>query len=254
MLMLGESVLSLLISPLSTGFDYYKIFFCGIVTIVLLEYLHFKSQPHEPDEHALRRSKKAGFIFYILMQVYSVSLVILGTCYKMFLYEIVYENNDPNGTRMLFPLLERLLASGQSSALRFETQDRRQRIANFFSGSLAVVWFCLDAMSLAHRGFANNMERLQDKVTHKKKLYKVALIAMRVALIAFIATLSLYVTEPAELSIIGLCGVLAQLTLRALGTLAFPFDDEAKHEEEEVHRIASYAKARLHETEKDRGS
>jgi hypothetical protein len=57
MLMLGESVLSLLIVDVTATSDYYKAFFSGILSITLLEFLHFRSQPHEEDDHALRRSK-----------------------------------------------------------------------------------------------------------------------------------------------------------------------------------------------------
>lgn len=46
MLMLGESVLSLLIVGVKERDDFYKTFYCGIISIALLENLHFRSQPH----------------------------------------------------------------------------------------------------------------------------------------------------------------------------------------------------------------
>lgn len=59
MLMLGESVFSLLIvAPLEDP-DYYTSFFCSLLTVILLQYLHFKSQPEAADHHAMRRSKNA---------------------------------------------------------------------------------------------------------------------------------------------------------------------------------------------------
>jgi hypothetical protein len=47
MLMLGESVLSMLIVDITESAEYYKTFFSGILSITLLEFLHFRSQPHE---------------------------------------------------------------------------------------------------------------------------------------------------------------------------------------------------------------
>jgi hypothetical protein len=49
MLMLGESVLSLMIVDLSGSNDYVVTFYAGIISVILLEYLHFRSQPHDPD-------------------------------------------------------------------------------------------------------------------------------------------------------------------------------------------------------------
>lgn len=83
MVMLGESVLSLLIVVVPETADYYTTFFFGIISITLLEYLHFRSQPHDPNDHAMRRSKEAGVAFNALMFVYCGALVILGVSYKV---------------------------------------------------------------------------------------------------------------------------------------------------------------------------
>jgi hypothetical protein len=83
MVMLGESVLSLLIVVAPETADYYTTFVCGIISITMLEYLHFRSQPHDPNDHAMRRSKEAGVAFNYLMFVYCGALVILGVSYKV---------------------------------------------------------------------------------------------------------------------------------------------------------------------------
>ena len=154
MLMLGESVLSLLIVDVSERSDYYKTFFSGILSITFLEFLHFRSQPHDPDDHALRRSKEAGVLFTTLMQIYSAALVALGTAYKMLLFEYVFEETarDSSHRRQLSAFLDRFLA-GAAEAPRFTTDDRRQRVAHFFCISLALVFVCLDGMILAWDGF-----------------------------------------------------------------------------------------------------
>jgi hypothetical protein len=245
MLMLGETVLSLLIVDLSEGYDYYKTFFSGVISIILLEYLHFRSQPHDPDEHAWRRDKNSGFVFLVLMQVYSASLIILGASYKMLLYEYVYA--EDGNRRMLLPALTRLLAGGESAALRFETDDRRQRIAHFFCGSMALVFFCMDAMAIAHRGISANVHRCECEATQKTRYSVVFLITLRVAVIGFIASLSQYTTAPGVLAAVGLCGILSQLILRVMGSFAFPVNEE-EEEAKVFERIAEHSAARVRQS------
>mmetsp|Transcript_8215 Transcript_8215/g.10734 ORF Transcript_8215/g.10734 Transcript_8215/m.10734 type:complete len:577 (+) Transcript_8215:116-1846(+) len=237
MLLLGESVLSLLIVDLSEGFDYYMTFFGGIITVILLEYLHFQSQPHDPDQHAQRRSRAAGFFFTCMMWVYSASLIILGTSYKMFLFEFVYADAAEE-RRTLFPIGDRFLAGGESSALRFAVEDRQQRIAHFFSGSLALVFFCLDATIIAHRGISANVARL-DK-TWSANFTAAFLIFLRICLIGFAATISQYFTDPAQLAIIGMVCVVCQLILRVLFNFVLP--DEKKEEQNALERVANLLK------------
>lgn len=125
MLMLGETVLSLLmVGGVKDDPEYYKIFSSGIVSISLLEYLHFRSQPHHADEYAMRRKKERGYIFTILIQLYSAAFIILGASYKMLLYELIYDtgsgdadddhgvdDEDDDHRRMLFAPLQNFFAS-----------------------------------------------------------------------------------------------------------------------------------------------
>lgn len=238
MLLLGESVLSLLIVTISDGYEYYKTFFSGVITVILLEYLHFKSQPHDPDFHALRKSRYSGFFYTNLLWVYSASLVILGTSYKMFLYEFVYED-DNEEHRALFPIFNRFLAA-ETTALRFETADRQQRIAHFFSGSLALVFLCLDLMILAHRGVKPNMDRL--KKGWKIKILVALLVALRLAIIVFVGTVSQYITDPAQLAGMGVGCVFLQLACRVL--LNFVIPDEIQADQNALERAATHLNAR----------
>ena len=222
MLMLGESILSLLIVEVTRENDYYATFYTGILSVILLQYLHFRSQPHHPDEHAMRRKKEAGLGFIYLMKIQSAALILLGTCYKMFLYEYVYEDYE-NSHRTLLWEIPRLLA-GDSGALQYDVEDRQQRIANFFCGSMAIVWLCQDLMMLMHKGLKDNVGRCRCKHTHKTRFVAVALIVPRVGLIVFIATLRGYVTDPLLLAVIGLCGIIAQVILRVISNIVFPDD------------------------------
>jgi hypothetical protein len=230
MLMLGESVLSLLIVEVTETSSYYKTFFSGIISITMLEFLHFRSQPHDPDDHAMRRSKEAGVLFSTLMHIYSAALVALGTAYKMLLLEYVYEENERSSYRRLTSsFLERFLAG--SEAPSFDTEDRRQRVAHFFCGSLAIVWVCLDGMILAHRGLKDNMGRCKYSHTGSLRYFAVMIFLARVFLIVFIATFSQYVTEPEYLAFVGLLGIMAQVLLRVAGTHLFGEDFQQEEDE-----------------------
>lgn len=226
MLMLGESVLSLLIVDVTETSAYYKTFFSGIISITLLEFLHFRSQPHEADDHALRRSREAAISFTVLMQVYSAALVVLGTSYKMLLYEYVFEEKSESTYRTLFADLNRFLAGGD--APDFPLDERRQRIADFFCISMAIVWLCLDLMILTHLGVEDNIGRCKCQRTGSFRYISAVLVLARIAMIGFIATLSRYVTQPETLAFVGLLGILVQVSLRVAGTTIFgrQFEDD----------------------------
>lgn len=239
MLMLGESILSLLIVDVTgNGVDSYATFYVGILSVILLQYLHFRSQPHHPDEHAMRRKKEAGLGFSYLMQIYSAALILLGTCYKMFLYEYVYEEYENSHRMMLFEPMARLLAGGDGGALKYDVEDRQQRIANFFCASLAIVWFCQDLMMIMHKGLKDNMGRCRCPHTGKMRAVSVGLTMARVGLVVFIATLRGYITDPLLLSVIGLCGIVAQIILRVISNVAFP--DASVHRDCQVDAAGNH--------------
>jgi hypothetical protein len=207
-----------------------------------------------------RRSVFSGISYYILMFAYASALIILGTCYKMFMYEFEYEDNynpeessSSHGRRMLFQALlfapqQRSLAGGTSAALRFSTEERQQRIADFFSGSLAVVWLCLDLMILAHRGLQDNLARSRE--SNSLCFGAFVMVFFRVGLILFAATLSQYMSDPTTLSFLGMAGIIGQLLLRAGGTVFLPPDkqDQEEQESEALERMAGYVAARLRDT------
>ena len=141
---LWNSILSLLIVDVSEGEDYYLTFFCGILTIVSLHYLHYRSQPRSADLHAARRNKDAGVWWNITNSIYSASLIGVGVAYKLFMYEFTYEARRLQNEDDVHE--ERLLAQSVSSA------SNKQAAANVFSASMALVFVCLDVMILFHRG------------------------------------------------------------------------------------------------------
>mmetsp|Transcript_19003 Transcript_19003/g.26753 ORF Transcript_19003/g.26753 Transcript_19003/m.26753 type:complete len:337 (+) Transcript_19003:1-1011(+) len=105
MLMLGESILSLLIVndvPSSQDYvaKYYTTFYVGVVSVTLLQYLYFKSQPHSADHHAMRRTRISGFSYGWITQLYSAALIVVGVSYKMILTEYTLEYEQKYGLRI----------------------------------------------------------------------------------------------------------------------------------------------------------
>ena len=115
--------------------------------------------------------------------------------------------------------------AGGDGALKYATEDRQQREAHFFSGSMAIVFFCSDTMILTHRGLKDNMGRcLWGQQTTKAKIFGIILLLLRAGLIAFITSLSQYETEPEHLAAIGLAAICGQVILRFVSALVFPSD------------------------------
>mmetsp|Transcript_20268 Transcript_20268/g.30429 ORF Transcript_20268/g.30429 Transcript_20268/m.30429 type:complete len:631 (-) Transcript_20268:348-2240(-) len=248
MLMLGESVLSLLIVEISDGVpEFYFTFYVGIVSVILLQYLYFKSQPHHADGHALRRSRLGGTAYAWLIQIYSVALIIVGVSYKMLLNEYQYEMKEADevvydttnySKSSSSSILGRLLAGGDSES-KYKMEDRRQRIAYFFCASLSVVFACLDLMNLAHNGIKPSTDRCRrNDPTRSFRISAVFfVVVLRVVIILFTATACFYVTEPEFVALVGLAAICMQVLIRFLGSFFFPslHKIHGAHDEAESH-------------------
>jgi hypothetical protein len=85
MLMFGESVFSILIvnSVYDTAEteECYTVFFGALLFIILVQVLHFRSQPAHANDHAMRRHKNAGIGWKILQDFYSFALVMQGSVF-----------------------------------------------------------------------------------------------------------------------------------------------------------------------------
>lgn len=92
MLMLGESILSLLIVDVpAENTEYFTTFYCGLLTVIFLQYLHFRSMPEHADDFALRRSKNRGMVWALLHYAYSCALLGLGAALSLFVLSFSYE-------------------------------------------------------------------------------------------------------------------------------------------------------------------
>lgn len=254
MLLLGESILSLLIVETSLSANYFVTFYSGLVSVILLQYLHFRSQPHHADDHAMRRSKNAGMLFSTIMQLYSFALVAVGVSFKMLLYEYVYqEAKGGYRLRRLVAFLKeyaRNLAGGEGST-NLPTDERQERVANFFCGSMVITFVCLDAMILTHQGVKTNAKRCQCQQTKKISKIGIFLASIRVGIIIFVATLSQYVQKPELVASIGMVSIVVQVFTRILGDLVYPKaihvstgDDKESDGESESERWPNVTHAR----------
>mmetsp|Transcript_7369 Transcript_7369/g.10818 ORF Transcript_7369/g.10818 Transcript_7369/m.10818 type:complete len:433 (+) Transcript_7369:52-1350(+) len=137
MLMLGESILSLLVVDITGTVAYYATLFWGIVSVTMLQYLYYRSNPHEPEEHALRRSVVGGFGFFYSIIFYSASLILVGVCYKMML-TVYFEEEEAGLHRVLH--------------LPLPFDEYKQRISSMYGYALSSSLVFLDAMLLSHLG------------------------------------------------------------------------------------------------------
>jgi len=199
-LMLGESVFSLLIEDVQADNTSFLLTFgCCVLTVMLLFHLHFSSQPSHPDGHAMRRHKNAGIMWNVFNIFYSFALIALGAAFTGFLRSFAQADH------------RRRLAA---AAVEEFPQEQFNKL---FCASLSFIFGALDCMSLLHLGWNESMHRCVCKETKVYKPQAVVLSVARLALIASTATLYLWVSEPLHLSVIALVTVFAQLVLRRWG-------------------------------------
>lgn len=207
MLMLGESVLALLIVEASAQvLRYYVTFYAGVVSVTIFQYLFFRSQPFEADDHAMRRSSSGGFTFLYGMIVYSASLILVGCSYKMILHYYLDEDE--------------IAEEGELEEHRLEMAAYRHDIAQLFSRSMAASFFSLDFMIVSHRGWAANLGRLN-------RCMPILVSTVTMSLLVLTLCLPWITTDLKTLSLWG-CGiVVAQLLLRTRGLRYFPVSKQA---------------------------
>eukprot|EP00984_Skeletonema_dohrnii_P001134 scaffold351_cov123-Skeletonema_dohrnii-CCMP3373.AAC.2 len=201
MLLLGESVLSILIVPSINTPEYHVTFYAAIVSIVLLQYCHYKYQPHSPREHACRRSLRGGVTHYALMIVYCHALVVVGTAYKMFLttYEVEDSLKNKDLRHLVTTLMSRNLAGAADKTI-FTTVEHKQAVANMFCISMATAWLCLECMWISHVGRAKYWAFLKTK-------QGVFCDVLRTIGLFLMGTISYYTIEPEWVTLIALLGI-----------------------------------------------
>jgi hypothetical protein len=207
MLMLGESILSLLIVDIEhAGKEFYSVFYCALLTVVLLQLLHFQSQPHDADLHVLRRSKNRGILWRLLQGVYSMALVTLSASFTFFL--LFSDDSSSTGNSRLRE--RRLVTEVDEEAVGDEA-------AHLFSGALAVIFLSLDVMSLLHVGAEEIRKRCM--INGKVKIAAILTFAMRFGIILATGTISQWTKNPNGVTMAGLVFVFVELAMRKFGSI-----------------------------------
>ena len=117
----------------------------------------------------------------------------------------------------------------------FDETTRRQQIAYFFCFSLGITFLCSDVFMVMHKGLYYNWKRLRHETTDEVRHVGIVLLLARVGLLAFIATLWLYVIDPHHLAAIGMCCIIAQVGLRIIGDVAFPHQENNNDDGDHAH-------------------
>ena len=187
MLMLGESILSLLIAPQSKGWPYYVTFYCGIVTVtVSVAEMKFvfgliDKAPSDlvscPQPFLISRLSDFNSSFLLFSQMlqylyfrsqpfniadhalrrssvggmlYSEFLTIFAGCLIVFggSFKLTLDQY----------ILEETMSPETVVGL-YTIEERRHRIANLACWSLTIAIMALNVMVFLHRGFADNFRR-----------------------------------------------------------------------------------------------
>ena len=182
-----------------------------------------------------------GMCYSYLIQVLSMSLIIFGVTYKVFLKGILkdvkkYESSGVKTSRML----------GAAPEISDETS------AYVFAKSLAVVCISLELMCLTHSGVQKALDHLvlrkkdgrDDKAVKKSPHWPVIIISLfKVATMVFTITLSLWTTNPAVLTMCG-CGIIFSLSITRVANYFFIHKKEVlKRLSDEVMTTVSRATA-----------
>ncbi|CAB9524706.1 expressed unknown protein [Seminavis robusta] len=225
MLMIGESILSLLIVETTEHQDYYIIMALGCLTVIILQILHYESEPSHADGHALWRSMTAAALYSILIQILSMSLITFGVSYKLMLKDVVYEDKSSYDS-----------ASSASASANYDDGSGGQRrlagdpisanaVAWMFSISLCAILVVLEMMLVTHRGIRETCQLLFRGGNNKNNDERGSSLnwplifvgVLKLGLIVFAATLPFYIEKPVHVAIFGFVIVCSMALIRILG-------------------------------------
>jgi hypothetical protein len=87
--------------------------------------------------------------------------------------------------------LSSLAAGGDD---KYDSDALQERAAHLFSGALTIIFFSLDCMTMLHLGMNESKNRCLAEHSKKKKRKGLFVLSLRLGLLAFVATLSQWVT------------------------------------------------------------
>lgn len=173
-----------------------------------MQYLFFRTQPFDADDHALRRDRGAGYLFFYFMISYSASLIIIGCSFKSILHHYLDEEIVAHG------------GSIPEDEPQYPLEETAKRIADMFSWSMSASFFFLDMMILTHRGWKANRDCLFEY--GQIKWPATIIVLLDISLFVITATFSQWITDLELLSMCGCCVALSQVLMRTRGLRFFP--------------------------------
>ena len=229
MLMIGESILSLSIVETTDVADYYLVASFGVLTVILLQILKFESEPAHADEHALWRNQQAGMSFSILIQIISMGLIAFGVSFKVFLTTIHSEASEDAYGYESDSYGEEYGDDSYGDKYGSDYNDGHRMLAAvptiadkamgaLYCGSLTIVLLSMELMLGTHRSVQDIWSLLyHDRENGVFNIPIVAISILKFVLIAMVATLNKWVTDPTSLTLIGFGVVTALAITRVVG-------------------------------------
>jgi hypothetical protein len=170
MLMLGESILSLVLGvALDAVPSFYFIFVFAFLTALGLQFISYVLQPFNPDLHAMRVSPAAGVAWHKFQVLYVISLVAFGVSLKLLLKYHDHEGcsddeSDPrSGSYDYASSYSSYSGTSYSSASVYsadsayssgvsERKCLQPEYAQLYCGSLGASYLLVKLMSVQHKG------------------------------------------------------------------------------------------------------
>ena len=228
MLMVGESILSLLIVETTESRNYYTITTFGVLTVILLHILKTESDPSHAEDHALWGNLRNAMSYGYLLQILSMSLIAFGICFKIFLKGVVKEERKENAVDDIYEYEGKGDKNVRMLAPLGYTSD--EAAAALFTAALSFVLVSLELMILTHNGVKKAIRRLFREETHseveddvqlnrrgKLNIPIVIIAVIKFTAILFALTLNQWTSEPAILTICGFGIVFVMALTRVLG-------------------------------------
>jgi len=210
MLMIGESVLSLLIVTTTESRRYYLIATVGALVIVVLQALKYESEPSHAHGHALFQNFRNGMCYGYVIQILSMGLIALGISFKIFLYQAVSEEEGDYG-------------DGRRLAAKASVSEEAG--AALFTAALSLVLVSLELILLTHNGVQNAYGHLFLKGSKEEQILgikkpnwpMIMICLVKIAVLLFALTLNQWTTDQVVLTLCGFAIMTTMALTRILG-------------------------------------
>ena len=230
MLMVGESILSLLIVETTESRNYYIITTFGVLSVILLHILKVESDPSHAEDHALWGNLRNAMIYSYLLQILSMSLIAFGICFKIFLKDVVKEEKQQDTGEEYDNDTDEKAVEGYGRMLAPSGNTSDEAAAALFTAALSFVLVSLELMLLTHNGLkkairrlyheqveSNDDENVQSTRRDKLNIPIIIIAIVKFATILFAVTLNRWTSEPAILTLCGFGIVFIMALTRVFG-------------------------------------